>query len=291
MKRLKITNGESIILESNSKGIEVSHIDTAESIINKVNISNKEIAELLENYIMKDNKKYELTDETIKFEGRILYRIRALKNFSDVKRGQLGGFVESEDNLSQLDNCWIYAEGKVMDDAVIYENATVKCKAIVMDNGKMWGNSEITGWSEIRDRAMLCDEAKVDDYAIIKDFAKVRGKSRIYDNVVVKDRAIAEGGVIMLNNSVLAGNKRLRGCMYSKVDDFVEILSPEGKLVTCVLKNNKLLFNVGCRREITEEEFLYSIYNNKGGLENNPHRRSYFKIIEMANLWSTGRIG
>lgn len=282
MKKLKISNGESIILESNSRGIEVSHIDTAEDIINKVNIPNKEIAELLENYIMKDSKKYELTDETIKFKGRTLHRIRALKNFSDVKRGQLGGYVESEDNLSQLDNCWIYDEGKVMDNAKIWANGTVKYKAIVMDEAKICGNSEVTGCAEIRDRAIICGEAKVDDYATIKDFAKVKGDATIYDNVVVKDRAIAEGDAVMLNNSVLAGNKKLRGRMYSKVDDFVEILSPEGRLVTCILKNGKLLFNVGCQREINEDDFIYRIYNDKGGLEYNPHRRSYFKIIEMA---------
>ena len=34
-----------------------------------------------------ENKKYELTDITMEFKGRTLYRIRALKNFSDVKKG------------------------------------------------------------------------------------------------------------------------------------------------------------------------------------------------------------
>ena len=46
----------------------------------------------------KENKKYEiLTDEknTIEFKERILHRIRALKNFNDVKTGDIGGFVES----------------------------------------------------------------------------------------------------------------------------------------------------------------------------------------------------
>lgn len=239
---------------------------------------------------MKNSKKYELTDKIIKFEGRTLHRIKALKNFSDVKKGDLGGYVESEDNLSQINDCWVYGEGKVIDNAEIFDNATVKCKAVVRGYANMWGNSEIAGWSEIRDRATLYDEAKVDNYAIIKDFAKVRGKAKIYDNAVVKDRAITEGHAIMFNNSVLTGDKRLRGYMYSKVDDYIEINNPEGKLVTCVLKNNKLLFNVGCQREITKDEFIYRIYNDEGGLENNPHRKSYFKIIEMANLWATGRI-
>lgn len=45
-------------------------------------------------------KKYILTDETIKVNGKTLYRIKALREFSNVKAGDLGGFVESESNLS-----------------------------------------------------------------------------------------------------------------------------------------------------------------------------------------------
>ena len=44
-------------------------------------------------------KKYELTDETkiIKTEecNIVLHRIRSLSNFNDVKKGDLGGWVES----------------------------------------------------------------------------------------------------------------------------------------------------------------------------------------------------
>ena len=41
-------------------------------------------------------KKYKLTDETIKHKGRVLRRIGALKDFADVKKGDKGGYVESE---------------------------------------------------------------------------------------------------------------------------------------------------------------------------------------------------
>ena len=43
--------------------------------------------------------KYKLT-ESIKFEGRTIYRIQALEDFSNVKKGDFGGYVESERNLS-----------------------------------------------------------------------------------------------------------------------------------------------------------------------------------------------
>ena len=41
-------------------------------------------------------KKYKLTEETINIEGKTLYRIEALKDFADIKKGDKGGFVEKE---------------------------------------------------------------------------------------------------------------------------------------------------------------------------------------------------
>ena len=49
-------------------------------------------------------KKFELTSETINYNGRILFRIKSLIDFADVKAGDLGGFIEKEENLSTNDN-------------------------------------------------------------------------------------------------------------------------------------------------------------------------------------------
>lgn len=49
--------------------------------------------------------KYEITD--IKHpQYPNLRRIRALKSFGSVKSGDLGGYVQSEDNLSHSGRCW-----------------------------------------------------------------------------------------------------------------------------------------------------------------------------------------
>lgn len=71
------------------------------------------------------NIKYELTDEIIELGGRTLYRIKALKDFGDVKAGDLGGYVESEDNLSHEGTCWIYHNAKVYDNVRVANNAKV----------------------------------------------------------------------------------------------------------------------------------------------------------------------
>ena len=60
-------------------------------------------------------KKYEILMDkknTIEFEGRTLYRIRALRDFNDVKKGNIGGYIESESNLSQEGDCWVYDNAK-----------------------------------------------------------------------------------------------------------------------------------------------------------------------------------
>lgn len=49
-------------------------------------------------------KKYEFTGETLEYEGRTLHRIRALKDFGNVKAGDVGGWVETEANLSHDGN-------------------------------------------------------------------------------------------------------------------------------------------------------------------------------------------
>ena len=47
-------------------------------------------------------KKFELTSETIIFLGKTLFRIKALIDFGNVKSGDLGGFVEKEENLKNV---------------------------------------------------------------------------------------------------------------------------------------------------------------------------------------------
>ena len=72
---------------------------------------------------METKKKFELTDERIRLlNGTELRRIRALRDFADVKAGDLGGFVESEKNLSQEGNAWVYGNARVCGNAKIRSN-------------------------------------------------------------------------------------------------------------------------------------------------------------------------
>ena len=88
-------------------------------------------------------KKYRLTNETIRFKGTTLYRIEALKDFFSVEKGDKGGFVESENNLSHDGKCWVYDDAKVYGNAKVYDNVKVYGDAQVYDNVKVYGQSQV----------------------------------------------------------------------------------------------------------------------------------------------------
>lgn len=55
------------------------------------------------------SKKYKLLKrDYIKIGDERLYRIQALRAFNNVKKGDIGGYIQSEDNLSHDLGCWVY---------------------------------------------------------------------------------------------------------------------------------------------------------------------------------------
>lgn len=59
-------------------------------------------------------KKYELTSETKVVFGRTLHRIQALISFGNVEAGELGGWVEKEENLDHSGDARVYGNEKWM---------------------------------------------------------------------------------------------------------------------------------------------------------------------------------
>ena len=60
-------------------------------------------------------KKYELTDNWKLVNGVRVCQIRLLKDLKGFKAGELLGYIEKEDNLSQTDMALVFGEGVVMD--------------------------------------------------------------------------------------------------------------------------------------------------------------------------------
>ena len=90
-------------------------------------------------------KKFELTSEFVTFLGKKLFRIKALISFGNVKEGELGGFVEKEENLSNDGNAWVYGDAEVCGDARVYGNARVCGDAWVCGNARVCGDAWVCG--------------------------------------------------------------------------------------------------------------------------------------------------
>jgi hypothetical protein len=119
--------------------------------------------------------KYKLTDKTITYCGRTLHRIQALKDFSDIKAGDLGGWIESEGNLNQEGNCWvadnayIYYNARVSGNALVFEDARVLGMAVICENARVFGNARVYGNARVFGNAHIYENARVFDNAEIKN--------------------------------------------------------------------------------------------------------------------------
>lgn len=69
-------------------------------------------------------KKFELTSEFVtNISGTKLFRIKALVEFGDVKAGDLGGYIEKEENLDHDGDAWVYGDAQVSGDARVSGDA------------------------------------------------------------------------------------------------------------------------------------------------------------------------
>ena len=153
-------------------------------------------------------KKYELTDETIVHNGRILRRIRALQNFGYVRAGELGGYVQSVANLSQDGYCWISGQAKVYDDAFIYGNVIVDSAVDIS------GNTQVFGYGHITDRVTIKDNVLIYGNSIISGNANISGNCKLYGFNTIKNIYLQDDVILYGNNNIsgvikISGNSQM----------------------------------------------------------------------------------
>src|SRR5260363_164836 len=130
------------------------------------------------------SKKYELLKEDcIEHDGRTLYRIRALRDFEYVGTGQLGGYIEKEENLSHEGKAWVFDDARVFDAALVFGNARVFSGTQVYGNARVYDNAWVFGNARVYDNAQISGEAWVSDNA------RVFGNVRVFDNARVSGDA------------------------------------------------------------------------------------------------------
>lgn len=154
-----------------------------------------------------ETKKYKIRkDLSYTFDGHKLYRVEALKDFGNVKKGSIGGFIEKEDNLSQEDNCWIFLDGKVYGNAKVFGNAVIDGFAQVCDNAVVFGNAQVRGYSKVKNNARVFNNARMEGCSIVKDNAQVYGNSLLLDNAQVCENAHLRGTCLVRDNAIVYGD-------------------------------------------------------------------------------------
>lgn len=121
-------------------------------------------------------KKFELTTESIYLLGTKLFRIKALVTFGCVKKGELGGFVEKEENLDHTGSAWIFGNAKVYGNARVYRDARVSGNAWVYGNARVYGNAKVYG------NAWVYGDAKVYGNALVHGDEEVSGNAEVSGN-------------------------------------------------------------------------------------------------------------
>lgn len=202
---------------------------------------------------METSQKYELTDETIVYENRTLYRIRALKDFKKyyddwtrenrnlILKGTLGGYVEGYHNLSQNGDCWIRDNAKVFGNAEIYDDSSVRENSIVCDGVKIYGKSDILDFSKVSGNAILKD-------CTMHGNSKVSGNCKL-TKVTVSNWGNISGNAVVENSEVyelaeVFGDSKI---VNSKINRRAKVFG-NSDIQSCIIGNtieNKTVKNSG----------------------------------------------
>ena len=172
-------------------------------------------------------KKYELTEETSEVAGLTLHRIKAVAALNNISAGELGGFIEKEENLSQYGNAWVYGNAKVYGDAKVCGNAKV------CGDAKVYGNAEVCGDAKVYGNAWVYGNAEVYGNAKVCGDAEVYGDAEVCGNAEIRgDGHLITIGTIGSRNSYTtffrdkSGGISVKcGCFCGNIDEFLEKVS------------------------------------------------------------------
>lgn len=150
--------------------------------------------------------KYEITTNILTIDDRDFFQVKALKDFGSVKAGDLGGYVQSSENLSQEGECWINQDVVLMDDARVEDNAVVTGDSAVRNNAIVKGNAFVKN-------ATVCDNG------VVEGRARVIGGYFDYNSIVIQDNAVVQGE--LYGSFVICGDAVIEGNVDNHVDMWV----------------------------------------------------------------------
>lgn len=149
------------------------------------------------------NQKYEITGITHE-KYPFLCRIRALRDIGPtVKAGDLGGFVEHENNLSfePGDDAWIFGDAIAAGGSYVETGSILQNQAIVCGSAVIQDHSVLSGYARVEDHASVVD-------ALVGCRARVAGNGIVIGYSGRKRPILADSCVILGD---VAGNVRITG--------------------------------------------------------------------------------
>lgn len=175
------------------------------------------------------DQKYRLTDETITHEGVTLHRIQAVQDipfdydihYNPIVKGTLGGFVESESNLSNIaeDQSWIYdgaivkGDSKVTNQSLIHDGSVIEDS--IADDGAYIVDSHVVN-SEVRNYGAMMGakiyDSEIDNSTLYTNESALMLKSKGEPGPTVRDSKVIDGSRI--NNSCVVENSLIN---FSKI--------------------------------------------------------------------------
>ena len=169
-----------------------------------------------------------------------MLRIIALKDFSDVKKGEEGGLIEKEENLSHEGDCWVYDNAQVYGAAKVYDNARVSKNTYVCGNAKVYGNAKVSGYACVGGNAQIYGQAE-----IWGGGAKISGDAEIYENAKIT------GNITICGQSKICG--RVKICSFAQLLNLSDYYIKDYSDYIYLLIKRKLciLFNITAYRSST----------------------------------------
>lgn len=205
---------------------------------------------------MNTGRHYEMTDETIEFDGHTLHRIICTESFRSVLKGTLGGFIEGYENLR--------GEAWVGDKAKVYDGAYVGRQAFVLDN------------------ACVSHYASISDRAVVRDNASISGEGVfIGGNVVICDSAtIRQANTRPI---VITGSAKIKGdAVIESYRDYIVFKNwwSSGRSFTWTRSND--MWIVGCFYG-TGEELIARAYK-----DSKESGREYERVVKYVEKIKKG---
>lgn len=142
-----------------------------------------------------------------------LYRIQALKTFTKpggynpvVHVGELGGYVEAEDNLSQDGNCWLFDKARVKDGGKVLDDAIVYDKSLISKNSIIRGSSVIGGHCFVTNQSVIID-SRLEGNVTVTGYSIIHSGSYLYGDIKVDKSDI--GCLVNLSGRISVNKSRI----------------------------------------------------------------------------------